>query len=135
MSQWVKRIVWLTIGTIVCVCFGMDVFAASGVVKGGGNSVADIGTVAGTVKNSLGNIAALITAGAYVAGMGFGVGAIVKFKAHKDNPTQVAISVPIAMLFIAAALLFVPSVFKTTGATLFGASGAVAGVSGVTSFK
>jgi len=35
-----------------------------------------------------------------------------KFKAHKEQPTQVPISQPIALLFIAAALIFVPSVFK-----------------------
>jgi len=62
------------------------------------------------------------------------VGAIAKFKAHKEQPTQVPISQPIALLFIAAALIFVPSVFKTIGGTLYGSSGAVAGVSGVTSF-
>lgn len=128
-SQSLKKILLLTMGAIVCLCMGADVFAAITYQSGTG-----IGAVAGAVKGNLRNIASLITAGAYVAGMGFGVGAIVKFKAHKDNPTQVAISVPIAMLFIAAALLFVPSVFKTTGATLFGASGAQAGISGVASF-
>lgn len=128
-SQSLKKILLLTIGAIVCLCAGADVFAGITYQSGTG-----IGAVAGAVRGNLKNIASLITAGAYVAGMGFGVGAIVKFKAHKDNPTQVAISVPIAMLFIAAALLFVPSVFKTTGATLFGASGIQAGVSGVASF-
>lgn len=127
-SQSLKKVLLLTTGAIVCLCMGADVFAITY------SSGTGIGAVAGAVKGNLRNIASLITAGAYVAGMGFGVGAIVKFKAHKDNPTQVAISVPIAMLFIAAALLFVPSVFKTTGATLFGASGVAASISGVTSF-
>ena len=50
----------------------------------------------------------------------------------KDNPTQIPISKPIALLFVAAALIFVPSVFKATGGTLFGdgASQAVEGVEG-----
>lgn len=89
--------------------------------------------VAGAVKSNLGAIAQLITAGSYVAGFGFAVAAIVKFKAHKDNPTQVHISQPIVLLFVAAALMFIPSVFKTAGGTLFG-SGTQATVSGVASF-
>lgn len=129
ISQSLKKALILTAGAVVCFCIGADVLAATGFASGQG-----IGAVASSVKSNLSNIATLITAGAYVAGMGFGVGAIVKFKAHKDNPTQVAIGVPIAMLFIAAALLFAPSVFKTTGATLFGASGKQAGISGISSF-
>jgi hypothetical protein len=52
----------------------------------------------------------------------------------KDNPTQIPISKPIALLFVAAALIFVPSVFKSTGATLFG-DGASQAVEGVDGFK
>jgi intracellular multiplication protein IcmD len=66
--------------------------------------------------------------------MAFAVGAIVKFKAHKDNPTQIPIGQPIALLFVGAALIFVPTVFKVSGATLFGSSGYVAGASGIASF-
>jgi intracellular multiplication protein IcmD len=120
----------MMVGGIVCYSFAAEVFAAKPAASASG---VGIGAVAKTVQSNLSNVAKLITAGAYVAGMGFGVGAIVKFKAHKDNPTQVAISVPIAMLFIAAALLFVPSVFKSTGQTLF-VSGTQAGISGVASF-
>lgn len=129
MSPSLKKVLILTGGAILCYCLGVDAFAAKTFASGTG-----IGAVAGSVKSNLGSIATLITAGSYVAGMGFGVGAVVKFKAHKDNPTQVAISVPIAMLFIAAALLYIPTVFKTTGATLFGASGKAAGISGISSF-
>jgi intracellular multiplication protein IcmD len=92
-----------------------------------------IGAVANTATQNLNALAKLITAGSYVAGMGFGVASLVKFKAHKDNPTQVHISQPIALLFVAAALLFIPSVFTSTGKTLF--SGATqAGISGFASF-
>ena len=92
-----------------------------------------IGAVATQVRTNFSAIAQLITAGSYIAGLGFGVGAIVKFKAHKDNPTQVQLSVPIALLFVAAALMFIPSVFQSAGRTLYGTSGSVAGVAGVTS--
>lgn len=99
------------------------------------SSVHGIAVVADNVKGNLSAVAQLITAGSYVAGMGFAVGAVVKFKAHKDNPTQIPIGMPIALLFVAAALMFVPSVFKTSGQTLFGASGTVGGVDGTTSFS
>lgn len=91
-----------------------------------------IGAVAGSVTGNLGNIARLITAAAYVAGMGFAVGAIVKFKAAKDMPQQNPIGTPIVFLFVAAALLFAPSVFRVSGKTM-GLSG-IAGVSGTVSF-
>lgn len=112
----------LIAGIVVMYCLGTEAFATSG-----------IGAVATQAKKQLGAIAQLITAGSYVAGMGFAVGAIVKFKAHKDNPTTVTIGMPIALLFVAAALIFIPSVYSTTGASLF-SSGSVAGVSGITSF-
>ncbi|MFZ2314196.1 MAG: type IV secretion protein IcmD [Gammaproteobacteria bacterium] len=98
------------------------------------SGVTGIGSVAQNVTTNLANVAKLITAGSYVVGMAFAVGAIVKFKAHKDNPTQIPIGTPIALLFVAAALIFLPTIFKVSGSTLFGQSGTVAGVSGITSF-
>src|SRR3990167_1222707 len=97
-------------------------------------AISGVGSVAAQVTSNVGNIARLVTAASYVAGMAFAVGAIVKFKAHKDNPTQIPIGTPIALLFVGAALIFIPTVFKVGGQTLFGQSGAVAGVSGITSF-
>lgn len=97
-------------------------------------AVSGMGSVFNTVTEQMGAAAKLITAGAYVVGMAFAVGAIAKFKAHKDNPTQIPIGTPIALLFVAAGLLFAPTVFKVASYTLFGASGNIAGVSGVTTF-
>lgn len=97
-------------------------------------AVSGIGSVAQEAKNNLGQVAQLITAASYVAGMAFAVGAVVKFKAHKDNPTQIPIGTPIALLFVGAALIFIPTVFKVSGTTLFGAGAAQAGISGVKSF-
>ena len=119
--------VLLILGGLICLCLGADVLAAAS----GGNN---IGSVAAKVRGNLGSVAKLITALAYVGGMAFAIGAIAKFKAHKDNPTQIPIGTPIALLFIGAALIFIPSVFSTSGGTLFGASGVQATVSGVSSF-
>jgi intracellular multiplication protein IcmD len=117
------------LGLLALSCFavGTAAFAADAAVSG-------IGAVAGNVTKNLDAVAKLITAASYVAGMAFAVGAVVKFKAHKDNPTQIPIGTPIALLFVGAALIFIPSVFKVSGSTLFGGSGTVAGVSGVADF-
>lgn len=114
------------LGLFSLACFAVGTVALA--------QVSGVGSVAAQVTSNVGDIARLITAASYVAGMAFAVGAIVKFKAHKDNPTQIPIGTPIALLFVGAALIFVPTVFRVSGATLFGGSGTVAGVSGITSF-
>ncbi len=87
-------------------------------------------TAAETNVPSIGNIASLISAASYVGGFGFALGAILKFKAHKDNPTQVPVGTPIALVFIAAALIFLPTIFSVSGQTLFGST-ALAPVDGL----
>lgn len=94
----------------------------------------DLGTVAKNVQGTFQSLATLITAGSYISGMGFAIGAILKFKAHKDNPTQIPVGTPIALMFVAAALIFLPSMFEVAGGTLFGDSGTSAGITGVTTF-
>ncbi len=93
---------------------------------GGGGGALTIGGMADQITNSFKNLAKLITAGSYLAGLGFAVGAIMKFKAHKDNPTQIPIGTPIALVFIAAALLFLPTILGMTGQTMFGTKGSTA---------
>lgn len=117
----------VTLGLLALVCLSIGTVALA--------QVSGIGSVATKVTGNIAALAKLLTAGSYVAGMAFAIGAIVKFKAHKDNPTQIPIGTPIALLFVGAALIFIPTIFKVSGGTLFGASGGeVAGVSGVTSF-
>lgn len=120
-----KKLMWLSLLAASCFCLGMAAYAAQV------SSMSGIGTVASNVKSNLANIAFLITAGSYVAGMGIAVAAIAKFKAHKENPTQVPISQAIALLFISSALIFAPAVFKAAGGTLFGKEAMVGGVSGI----
>lgn len=98
-----------------------------------GVSVADattLGGVASSITQSMTQVSKLITSTSYVAGLGFAIGSIMKFKQHKDNPTQIPIGTPIALLFIAAALLFLPSILGIAGQTMFGTSGTVAGPTG-----
>jgi intracellular multiplication protein IcmD len=116
----------VTLGLLALVCLSIGTVALA--------QISGVGSVATKVTSNIRAFAQLLTAGSYVAGMAFAIGAIVKFKAHKDNPTQIPIGTPIALLFVGAALIFIPTIFRVSGGTMFGASGEVAGVSGVTSF-
>ncbi|MCL9683315.1 type IV secretion protein IcmD [Legionella maioricensis] len=89
-----------------------------------------LGGMASSITKSFTSLAKLITAGSYLAGLGFSIGAIMKFKQHKDNPTQIPIGTPIALVFIAAALLFLPTILGVTGQTMFGGAGKTAGPTG-----
>ena len=90
-----------------------------------------IGGMASSVTSSFESLTKLITAGSYLAGLGFAIAAIMKFKQHKDNPTQITIGTPIALVFIAASLLFLPTILGVAGFTMFGTTGgSVSGPSG-----
>ena len=88
-----------------------------------------IGTVASTIYSSFNQLSKLVTSGAYLGGLAFAVGAIMKFKQHKDNPTQVPIGTPIALVMIAACLLFLPSILGVAGQSIF-SGGTVASSTG-----
>jgi intracellular multiplication protein IcmD len=109
-------------------------FFALGTEVWAAGSGSGVGAIAANVTSNLTNIAKLITAGSYVAGMAFAVGAIAKFKQHKENPQQMPLSTPIVLLFIGIALIFIPAIFKSGGGTLFGGSGEKSKISGMTSF-
>jgi intracellular multiplication protein IcmD len=90
-----------------------------------------VGNMASSITESFANLTKLITGGCYLAGLAFAVTAVMKFKQHKDNPTQIPIGTPVALVFIAAALLFMPSILNVAGYTMFGSGGGqVAGPSG-----
>lgn len=81
------------------------------------------GAVFVSSPNSFANSKDAVTSESYLAALGFAVGAIMKFKEHKDDPTQVLIGTPIGLVFVAAALLFLPTILGVTGSTMFGGSG------------
>ena len=55
-------------------------------------------------------------------------------KSHKGDSPQTPIAMPIALLFIAVALVFAPSTFKSVGGTMFGDLGQIEGVDGIEPF-
>ena len=74
--------------------------------------------------------AMLIVGTAFIAGICFFVAAIFKFKQHKDNPSQITIGTPFAMVAISIALIFLPGFIKPAVESLFGEESMSAGVSG-----
>ena len=81
---------------------------------------ATLGTLADNVRGSLAAIATLIFTISYVAGIMFILTGFVKFKAHKDNPTQVPLSAPLVLVGIGSALMFFPTMLDVAGSTVFG---------------
>lgn len=111
---------------------GVGAYLYAHLVLADNSSDQNLGHVASTITGSFGQLAKLITAGAYMAGIGFCMASMLKFKAHKDNPTQIPIGTPIALLFIGAALIFLPNIFRIAGYTVFGGTSGAGGVSGTT---
>ena len=85
-------------------------------------STATIGDIAKNVTGSFANVVSLMIAVSYLLGVGFAGAAIFKFKQHKDNPTQIPIGTPIALLVIGILLIFLPGLIGPIGTTIFGTS-------------
>lgn len=112
-------------GALGVVALGLLIFSTGAAAAG-----MTLGGMATQITSSFASLTKLITAASYLAGLGFAVGAIMKFKAHKDNPTQITIGTPIALVFVAAALLFLPSILDMAGSTMFGGEQTTAGAGG-----
>lgn len=83
-------------------------FTASGVADGKPftnrpMTLITVGDMAGSITGSLTSVTKLITAAAYVAGLGFSISAIAKFKQYKDDPTQVGLG-PVSQIIMIEAL-------------------------------
>ena len=84
-----------------------------------------IGGIASNVTGSFSSVVSLMIAVSYLLGVGFAGAAIFKFKQHKDNPTQIPIGTPIALLVIGIMLIFLPGLIGPIGQSIFGSSGGV----------
>lgn len=100
---------------------GLGLLAASAVLAPMVLFAADAQDLSGLSTNlskQVGAAESLLKNVARLAGVGFVLAGLVKFKAHKDNPTQVALSVPITLLLIGGALVGLPSIVSTSSKTL-----------------
>lgn len=122
--NWVSQKTKRSINAIsfLLLCISQPAFAAD-----------SLGDVAARVTGSFTDLTKLISGGAYVAGFAIAMVGIFKLKAHKDNPTQIPISTGLALIFVGAALVFLPGLLGVGLTTLFGdeASGGLGGPSGV----
>lgn len=79
------------------------------------SSSEDLSSIVTTVTANFDDLADLLTAASYVAGTAYAAASILKFKSHKDNPTQIPLGTPIALVAVSAALLFLPTIETVTG--------------------
>lgn len=89
-----------------------------------------IGVIATNVTTAFASLGKLMIATAYLAGFGFTIVSIFKFKQHKDNPTQIPIGTPLALLAIGVSLIFLPGLVAPIGQTLFGSSSSLKDIAG-----
>jgi uncharacterized membrane protein len=78
-----------------------------------------ISEVAKQVQSQFNAIMAMVSAGAYVIGIAFIIGGILKLKAYKDNPQSTALGVPMTMLAVGALLVYLQGIVQALGGTLF----------------
>lgn len=78
-----------------------------------------LGKTVTKVTGQLANVRQLIIYVAYVAALGFVFAGVVKFKAHRDNPTQVPLSAPIVLLVVGILLGSIPQVLDIGSESVF----------------
>jgi len=108
------------LGAVVIACTVPEILA-------GGTTDTGIGGLAKNITENFTNIGKLLISTAYVAGIGFGIAAIFKFKQHKDNPTQIPIGTPFALLGVSVMLVFLPGLYNPLGQTVYGKDGGTVG--------
>lgn len=81
-----------------------------------------VGIIAENVTKSFQSLGKLMAATSYLAGFGFAISGVFKFKQHKDNPTQIPIGTPIALLAVGVVLIFLPGIIRPAGYTIFGST-------------
>lgn len=81
-----------------------------------------LGAVSSNLTQGFGNVGQVMMSLSLILGFAFTLGAILKYKNYRDNPSQVPIGTPIFLLLIALAFLFLPLIFYATGHSIFGVS-------------
>lgn len=112
---------------VVILCgYTTSIFAADD----GGGTNSGIGKIADNITESFRSLGKLMLAIAFLAGIGFTIAAIFKFKQHKDNPTQIPLGTPVALLAVGTSLVFIANFINPLGASLFGNNAKVSGFQG-----
>ena len=106
---------WLKVVSSLLVMGGLF-YVAGAYAAGTGDK--GIGGMATNVAGAFKPVGQMLIGMSYLCGIGFAMAGIFKFKQHKDNPTQIPVGTPIALMFIGVALVFLPSFFKLGGETM-----------------
>lgn len=95
-------------------------------------SAATLGDLAnGIVNNTLSGMNNLITGGAYLLGVAFGVKAALKLKEHNESEGRTKLSTPLTLGVVSACLLALPSFLKTGVETTMGSGATMGSLNGV----
>lgn len=113
-----KKLSYILIG-LIFVLYGAVSFAAEGAP---GTKEQGLAAIFDNLSESFPGFTALIFQLSIIVGLCFAVAAIFKFKQHKDNPAQVTVGQPIGLLLLAGAVMWLPFVIQTIGASLTGKS-------------
>ncbi len=94
---------------IAILCFAGPAFAQE-----------NVGSLAAGLTDQVSNVTKLIAVVSYMLGIGAGLTAGLKFKAHSENPNQPPLKVPLMYSAVAAMLIALPSFLGAGATTLFG---------------
>jgi len=86
----------------------------------GASTPTNIGDVFKHISESMTSIPSMIMGVATIAGLGFAVASIFKFKQHKDAPQQTPLGQPIALLGFGVMLIWLPFLLQSLGTTISG---------------
>ncbi len=108
---------------ILAAVTAVAILAAAGYAAAG-TGTGNIGGVADTVRGQVGQLADLLGAAAFLAGVGFIVFGIVKFYKYSKNPQdqQNKLSGAVMLIVAGAAMIAVPTVAGVGIVSLFGGS-------------
>ncbi len=67
-----------------------------------------LGELAGNILIPTTGLGNLVVLASYVAGVGLILGAILQYRAHRENPQQIRLSTPVALLILGLALIIIP---------------------------
>lgn len=83
-------------------------------------STPSLGDVAQNITMLTANLANFLTALMFIIGFSCLVGFIVKYKAHRDNPQYIGLTVPVTLFFIGLAFVGLAILLMVTGKNVFG---------------
>jgi intracellular multiplication protein IcmD len=103
LKKYQKSLLLLAFLSVVSFAFAEDAVGISG--------------VANKLTTTIASVGKMMVALSYLAGFGFLTFGVLKFKQHKDNPSQVPLGTPIVMTLIGAVLVFIGGFIAPLGET------------------